>query len=224
MTEEREFGWRWGSNQNRDTVIASFPRHSGDLILSAAGFDIDTRSEITVVLNGESIGNLSKGPNNGLNTPDTFTIPASVQQNTNIVEFRQSNSGWLWGVTNVLLTANNPTNPATDIQLVLNATETREFGWRWGSNQNRDTVTASFPQHSDDLTLSVTGYDIDTRSEIAVILNGNVIGHLSVGPNNVLNASNTFTITAGDQQPMNLVEFQQSNSGWIWGITDIGIN
>ena len=56
-------------------------------------------------LNGNQIGYLSKGPNNAFNAGNTFSIPATLQRpDDNVIEFRQRTSGWIWGVTRLLLT------------------------------------------------------------------------------------------------------------------------
>lgn len=61
-------------------------------------------SEISVFLNGNQIGYLSRGPNDALNGGDTFPLPASLQDSgENRIVFRQRSPGWIWGVTQLLL-------------------------------------------------------------------------------------------------------------------------
>ena len=48
------------------------------------------------------------------------------------------------------------------------------------------------------------------------------LGYLSNGPDNGLNAGDTFTITPGHQQPgANLIRFDQKVPGWTWGVTGL---
>jgi hypothetical protein len=75
-----------------------------------------------------------------------------------------------------------------------------------------------------DLTLNVTGYDIDDPAgdEVEVHLNGVFIGYLSNGPNNQPNAGDTFSITAAQQQAgPNLIYFKQKVPGWVWGVSGL---
>jgi subtilisin family serine protease len=86
----------------------------------------------------------------------------------------------------------------------------------------KTTFTAGFTGTSMDLLFSVTGYDIDYADEISVYLNDNLLGYLSKGPNNGLNAGDSFSIPAGDQIPgENRIKFVQKTTGWIWGVTNL---
>ncbi len=101
---------KYGNNYAGQTdvdgqITASFTGTESDLDLSLLGYDVDFDDELEVLLNGSSIGFLSKGPNNNLNGGDTFTIGAD-QQNSgeNIITFSQArNPSWNWGVTDILL-------------------------------------------------------------------------------------------------------------------------
>ncbi len=101
-----EYGWKYGSNQHKTELYASFTGTNQDLTLHVTGYDIDFVDELAVYLNGDLIGYLTRGPNNKLNAGDTFTIPASAQVlgGTNLLHFKVKTSGWIWGVTNLLLT------------------------------------------------------------------------------------------------------------------------
>ncbi len=222
-TDSGEYGWRWGSSNNRDVVTASFADTGSDLTLSATGYDVDTNQEVAVRLNGDIIGHLSRGTNNGLNDGDTFTITADQQLASNTITFEQTIvSGYIWGVTGVGLQELAAITP--DITLAPGTTDTTEYGWRWGTNNHRDIITASFADTGADITLLATGYDIDTSKEVIVKLNGDTLGFLSRGTNNGLNAGDAFTITAEQQLPQNEITFEQNIvSGYIWGVTDVGL-
>ncbi|RLA52862.1 MAG: hypothetical protein DRR42_06365, partial [Gammaproteobacteria bacterium] len=97
------------TDQNETQFLTTFVSTGSDLVLSVTGYDIDLPDEITVYLNGAPLGNLSTGPNNGLNGGDVFVIPASAQQpGNNQVLFVEQTSGWTWGVTDLLLTGSGP--------------------------------------------------------------------------------------------------------------------
>ena len=204
-----------------DAVAAEFQGTTNDLFLSVLGYDIDTNTEITVTLNGQTLGNLPIGTNNGFNESVQFPIDASLQlPGTNRIEFIQNISGWKWGVTDISLDQTPVNN--VDFTITPGVTETSEYGWAWGSNNNMDAVVAEFQGTTNDLFLSVLGYDIDTNTEITVTLNGQTLGNLPKGANNGFNESVQFPIDASLQlSGTNRIEFTQSISGWKWGITDI---
>lgn len=45
---------------------------------------------------------------------------------------------------------------------------------------------------NEEITLDVTGYNIDFNNELDVIIHDTIMGDLSVGPNNALNSGDTI--------------------------------
>lgn len=225
-----------GQSDPDGVITASFEGSGTDARLSLVGFDVDFANEVEVKLNGNSLGFLSTGPNNGVNNGDSFIISAAQQLNgTNILTFEQSiNNGWKWGVTDILIEEAasqpdpDPTPPSTpgngDISLVLGATQTGSFGNNFDGKSDPDgVITATFANTGADATLSLTGFDVDFTNEVLVRLNGNNLGFLSTGPNNGLNGGDSFSISAAQQiAGTNTLTFEQNlNNGYKWGVTDI---
>jgi len=302
-----QYGHNYGTSEYPTELFATFAGSGTDLELHVTGYDIDFVDELAVHLNGDLLGYLSVGPNNGLNAGDTFIIPAGEQDpDTNLLRFSVKTAGWIWGVTDLLLiepplgigttalpdatydrpyaatlaaTGGRPpytwtltagtlpggvalaadgsisgtpaeqgvfafTARVTDdagamveqdftlravgasgtveVILEIGVADTGQYGHNYGTSQHPTDLYASFMDTGTDLELSVTGYDIDFVDELAVYLNGSLLGHLSVGPNNGLNAGDTFDIPAGAQQPgANELRFSVKTAGWIWGVTDL---
>jgi len=222
VQDNGRYGNRWGSDQNEVEVVVAFQNTGADFGLNVTGHDIDFSNEISVHLNGQQIGFLSKGPNNQLNGGDTFPIPASIQQTgENRVVFRERTPGWIWGVTNLLLSEPPPPGPA-DLTLVPGVLDTGQYGYRWGNNAHREEFTVAFQSTGANFELQLTAYDMDFNDEISVFLNGDQIGYLSKGPNNALNGGDSFPIPATLQNSgENRVVFRQRSPGWIWGVTQL---
>jgi len=216
-----KYGNNYGSNLHATELTATFQNASVDLVFSVAGYDIDYTDEVAVYLNGDLLGYLSKGPNNGLNAGDSFAIPAEDQiPGENRIKFVQKTEGWTWGVTNMLLEAH--VIPPADISLTVGEIDNGEYGYNYGSNQHATELTVGFTGTSADLFFSVTGYDIDYDDEVAVYLNDSLLGYLSKGPNNGLNAGDSFAIPAADQiSGENRIKFVQKTAGFTWGVTDL---
>ena len=74
---------------------------------------------------------------------------------------------------------------AQDFVLLPEVEETGEYGWRWGSENNRDSVEAEFEQVESDIVLSYRGYDIDNATEVSVLLNGELLEFMPRSGNNL---------------------------------------
>ncbi|MGD9045012.1 MAG: PQQ-dependent sugar dehydrogenase, partial [Desulfobacterales bacterium] len=221
VIDNGEYGYNYGSGQYGTELTVGFEGTMMNLFFSVTGYDIDYTDEVAVYLNDNLLGYLSKGPNNGLNAGDSFAVPAAAQiPGDNRIKFVQKTSGYKWGVTNLLLA--DYRLPRPDITLTLGVVDTGEYGYKYGSNEHKITLVAGFTGTSTDLLFSVTGYDIDYTDEVAVYLNDNLLGYLSKGPNDGLNAGDSFAIPAAAQIPgENRIKFVQRTSGYKWGVTDL---
>ena len=226
VTETGSYGNKFNNQFDPDGVItASFAGTGSNLDLSLLGFDIDFANEVKVSLNGNSLGFLTTGPNNGFNGGDIFTISAADQLlGTNTLTFEQNlNNTYKWGITNILL-EDAFTPPAIDFALTLEVLETGSYGNKFNGETDADgVIAASFESNGTDLDLSLTGFDVDFANEIEVLLNGDSLGFLTTGPNNGFNGGDIFTISAAGQLPgTNTLTFEQKlNNTYKWGITNI---
>ena len=213
-----QYGHLFGSNQNRESKSFSFPPSNDNLILSVDGYDIDFIDEVEVLLNGTSLGFLSRGPNNAFNSGDSFSLNAAdINSGDNTLSFQNSTPGFVWGISNVLLSPGTTT-------LSLGQTDSNLYGHRFGSDQNRESKSFSFPPSNDNLILSVDGYDIDFIDEVEVLLNGTSLGFLSRGPNNAFNPGDSFSLNAADiNSGENTLSFQNSTPGFIWGVSNVSL-
>ncbi|MDH3377819.1 MAG: hypothetical protein OEQ39_12800, partial [Gammaproteobacteria bacterium] len=210
------YGHNYGTEVNA-LMVASFQGTDSDLQLSVTGYDIDFPDEVAVHLNGEFRGYLRTGANNKLNAGDIFMVLASQQvSGTNVIEFRQTTPGFRWGVTDLVLDNFQP-----DVTLILGNPDGGSYGHNYGAEVGA-LLTAAFQGTGGDPQLSVTGYDIDFVDEVGVYLNGSFLGYLSQGPNNNLNAGDSFVLPAGQQLTgTNVIEFRQKNPKWKWGATSL---
>ena len=118
LLEPSNFGNKFAGLTDADGIItASFENTGGNAILSLTGYDIDFVDEVKVSLNGDVLGFLRTGPNNGFNAGDSFTIGANAQDpGTNILTFEQNiNDTYVWGITDIFLADSDEPSPRTDI-------------------------------------------------------------------------------------------------------------
>ena len=99
-----EYGFGWGSGIHRGGLVAWFESTGGDLTFDVTGYDIDSNTEVRVLLNGEEVGYCSPGTDNGLNGGDTFLLEAQAQKaGWNEIQFVTIKPNRKWGVTNLLI-------------------------------------------------------------------------------------------------------------------------
>ena len=217
--ETGHYGLGFGGANDADGIVtASFTGTGQDLKLTLTGFDVDGPVETQVLLNGTSIGYFAQTPNNGT-APSQFTLLASDQlAGTNVITFANKSATWLWGLTDILLEP----MASTDFSLTLGTLETGHYGNGFGGASDPDgVVTAGFQGTSQNLVLTLTGFDVDGPVETQVLLNGTSIGYFAQTPNNGT-APSQFTLLASDQLAgTNVITFANKNATWLWGLTDI---
>ena len=166
--------------------------------LSVASFDT-TGTLGLVTSNGN--GTFNYDPNGG------FESLAAGQSATDSFSYTLSDGQGGTDTATVTVTVQGrdetspPPPPSADIALTLGVLETGEYGNNYnGLTDDDGQVTASFQSTGSHLTLSLKGYDVNYATEVQVLLNGDSIGFLTPGPNEQLNAGDTFILSATDQQ------------------------
>lgn len=98
-----KWGWNYeGIQSHREGIQFKFEGNGSDRYLHVTGYDVDAPDELCVYLNDLLVECLITGPNNGLTAPQVIMLPITSQvSGTNLLEVRQKNPGWVWGVTNV---------------------------------------------------------------------------------------------------------------------------
>lgn len=221
-THTQIYGFKYqGVNLHRETAQFTFQAGNNDLSLSITGYDIDIANEVAVHVNQQAIGYLAKTPNNSTG-PSSFTLPASLLvDGENVLSFTQQKPGWKWGLTNLLLTANQTDQPDTT-RLQIDVADTAYYGYNYqGVTTHPESAQFIFPGGDEDLTLELTGYDIDFTKEVAVLVNEERVGFLTKTPNNDTGPSSfsipASTLVVGD----NVLSFNPRTAGWKWGITNL---
>ena len=210
-----------GATDDDGMVYAAFGGVESDIVLTVSGFDIDYANEVEVLLNGQSLGFLNLTANEGLGVTQ-FEISASQQSaDLNVLTFfKNGDPGLMWGMTDILI------ENTYDMTLAQGVAETGKYGNHFsGASDSDGLVYASFEGQSQDMVLSVSGFDIDYETEVLVRLNGEAIGWLNAGPNEGYSQTE-FLIAAGDQiAGDNIITFvKDGDPTLMWGVTDILID
>ncbi len=196
-------------------------------ILRFDGYDIDFATEMEVGLNGTSLGLVDAGRNNdtqgyviGFGTDFGFT----GLLNANVITFDQRiDNSYTWGVQNVLV------EEADTILTPGGFIEHRDFGNDFNGRTDADgRVSVLFETEtaraSGDVLLSLTGYDIDTATEIEILLNGRSQGFLAPGVNEGLSHHEVRLEAQDMRDGVNVIDIvQAADLTWTWGVTDIGL-
>ena len=112
---------------------------------------------------------------------------------------------------------------AQNIVLVPDQVNTTKYGHQYGTDAHQAEITFQISGCTGSASLAVTGFDIESSSEIRVSVNNAVVGYLSKGRGNGRNRINNgddFSISAASDTSY-FVTFQQTQNGDKWGITNI---
>ena len=127
----------------------------------------------------------------------------------------------------------NPNLPGESglLPLVVGTVDYRPYGFRFNGVSNyRESLELQFDASGSDLTLTLSGFDIDFAREVRVLVNGTEIGFISRTTNrNGASPSNDngrgLTRLTVDESLLsntgNTLRFEQSNPGLTWGVTDL---
>ena len=220
-TEEERYGYRYqGQNAHRAGVAFEFTANGSALEFSYQGFDIDFPDEVKVRLNGTDLGHMNTTPNKG-SGPGSIVLPVSAQvSGTNTLELVQRSPGFIWGVTDLLLSP-VPNAPAP-LVLTIGTREGERYGYRYqGQNAHRAGVAFEFTANGSALEFSYEGFDIDFPDEVKVRLNGTDLGHMGTTPNNGSGPGSIVLPVSAQVSGTNTLELIQRSPGFIWGITDL---
>ena len=223
VLEPNDYGFSFrGTFDHRERADFVFSSTGDNLTLSTTAFDIDSNTEVSVSVNGTSIGFLSKTPNNGT-AQSTLSIPVDQQKaGQNSLSFEQRTPGARWGITGLLLSPDTSSPDNTTPLLTLDVLEPNDYGFSFrGTFDHRERADFVFSSTGDNLTLSTTAFDIDSNTEVSISVNGTSIGFLPKTPNNGT-AQATLSIPADQQTAgQNSLSFDQRTPGARWGITDL---
>lgn len=186
------------------------------LILSFDAYDVDNSKELALELNGVHIGTAPRTADDSFSPVTVYLDAGAIEDGLNSLALVQAvDPGWTWGATSLTL--------AQAPALAVDVFETEVFGnGLSGALSPAGSVTLDIDAGVQDLTLFVQGYDIDLPREVAVVVNGQALGHLEVTDDDALGLS-TFKIDAslltGDGDTLQFV--QTRSAEWTWGVTDI---
>ena len=149
-----------------------------------------------------------------------------LSEGNNTITLEPSSVSSDWGVKNISATF----TPVVDI--TVGQIDTNQYGYN-EDPQRLTGMRAAFDLQAvtDDLVLSVTGWDIDTSNETSVFINGTPIGFLSQSPSNdAYSAEDKFLLLKSLLRiGLNYIEFVQreTDSSWVgeddekWAVKDI---
>jgi hypothetical protein len=220
-----KYGNGFGKNRYFSVIMFTFEANSEDLLLGAVGFDIDTADEITVMLNGQSIGNMSVTENKRLATRESkFYIPIRSQQaGTNFIQFIQKTPGFMWGVTEVSL--NRLSMKTTTLS--LDKKEQRGFGARFSADNASPVERFIFELDANAFTqpyqLSLKAFGIGTEGDARVYVNDKLVGVLR-STKGAQAKKNRIALPLDVLRAENVIEIVQNEPGESWGVTDLKIS
>lgn len=109
-------------------------------------------------------------------------------------------------------------------KLKSNKVSNTKYGRNYGPGPKIDYLKTKFTSKGDDLLLHAQSYDIDTADEVAIELNGTVIGYLPTTDNEKKGLGTLWLLPAGMQKAgSNTVKFVRNGGDRQWGVSKLGV-
>ncbi len=219
IRDESKFGNNYEGMESSG-VRVEFLQNKSDMVLSVDGYDIDNANEIRVYLNGQYIGGMITGPDNGLTTSE-YSIPALRQrEGINVVQFVPTDPTSTWGVSAMRL--RDVTGPVVILNTGIR--DTTGFGYGYGSDSHMTVLRRLIPTDGQsNLRIRARGYNTITATAVEAYLNGKFLGHLTAGDRRKSADPTYFYVPAADTiNGYNQLQFHFRRApGLLWGVTKI---
>lgn len=184
---------------------------------------------IDIVVNGVpriTFNSLIHSTHNRFYRKHSFTLNRNwLRSGNNSIEIKKSRlnrSSMTMRVTKVRMEYNEP------IAMRFGDSIGSLYGHRVGSKRHLTGLRVAFSGGQSDVDFSVTGFDIDTNTEVAVFLNNTRVGYLTAGGNNRNNSGNRFKFRKDDliSSGVNTIEFVQTSSSdsETWGVSNLTLD
>jgi len=123
-----------------------------------------------------------------------------------------------------------PTDPNESgrvIRLTMGEYHEGMYGYAFGTNEHLTRLVAVFERTSNVAQhwIHITGWGINAADEVAVYLNGELLGYLPVGSTSGRSTPALFAVDTDDLIAIgdNRVELVQKTAGNTWGVVDLGL-
>lgn len=213
-----------GDQMHVDRMVYCMPGQAGNRYLSFRAYDIDTKDEVAVFLNGTKVNNVIVTENNKWSGDLGVLLPDSLVNDSkpNSIIFDNTKNppqSWVWGVRQVT------------VETCFQLPSTPAYGKvPSGDQTHADKVIYSFSGQPGDLKLSYEVYDIDNPSEMDILLNGVKIHDEAATADNNWSSKRALPLPDAliKDNEMNVLIFDNTNNPnntwtWIWGVRNVGV-
>ena len=210
-----------GDQTHTDEVNYSFDAVSGDVTVYYQVWDVDSSTEVEILVNGESMGHAPTTLDSSWGSTQTIVLSDAYVNDgaANLLTFtntRNPPKSYAWGVKQVILD--------TDV-IPLPASE--GYGRISGGDQTHTSeVNYSFDAVSGDVTLYYQAWDVDFSDEVEIWLNGESIGYVATTANNTWSSTQAVVLPDGYvyDASVNLLRFTNTYNpprSYAWGVKQV---
>lgn len=211
-----------GDESHPDEVMFIFEGQPGDMMLSYRVWDIDGEGEVDILLNDERLANVAATDDEGWSGVRTLVLEdAKINDGMpNTLVFNAVSNppnAWWWGVRDVRIVEAIPL-PASGAYGKI----------KGGDESHPDEVVFTFEGQPGNVILSYQVWDIDTDSEVDILLNDEWIADVGVTGDEMW--SEVRTLVLGDagvrDGELNRLTFDAAGNPpntWWWGVRQVSI-
>jgi hypothetical protein len=211
-----------GDQSHPNEVTYTFPGKAGHIYLSYQAYDIDTKDEVKILLNGTQVANVSLTADNQWSGDHGVVLPDALVNNAspNLVIFDNTNNppGTLsWGVRQV------------SVETCFELPSTVAYGKiPSGDQTHADRVIYWFPGKVGDVNLFYEAYDINDADELDIIFNGIKLRDEAITTANSWSTIRTLLLPEAlvNDTEANIVIFDNTknpSNALNWGVRNVSV-
>jgi hypothetical protein len=224
LPSNEAFGKIMGGDQRHvNEVNYYFEGRTGDIQLEYEVWDVDSRTEVQILFNGVEIGFAPLTDNEAWSRRRVLTIPDHLVNDTadNYLTFNNTanppNAYW-WGVRSVAVSAFGYPLPSAEALGKI----------REGDQRHANAVHYMFEGRTGDIQLDYDVWDVDSRTEVQIVLNGVEVGFAPLTGNEAWSGAQVLPIPDRlvNDTADNYLTFNNTanppNAYW-WGVRSVAV-
>jgi hypothetical protein len=217
-----------GGDQNHVSEVKySFDGTAGDVTIAYQVWDMDYADEVEILVNGVHVAYTEITPNDTWSAPRQVVLPDGLVWDigTNVLTFNNTYNPprtYAWGVKNVSL-------GTAECMDCIPLPDAGAYGKITGGDQTHvNEVKYSFEGTAGDVTIAYEVWDMDTATEVSILVNSVHVAYSEITPNETWSTTRQVLLPDGlvADSGTNVLTFDNTSNPpktYAWGVRNVSL-